>query len=85
MPSEAIESMLEVLERRRVEKLQTPASDRVEFWECSVHGVLNGPEEYLVHAARCDRHAIPVDSRVYSRPPRGRSNRARLSNYPIEP
>jgi len=85
MTSEAIESMLDVLERRRVEKLQTPPSDRVESWECSLHGFMNGPEEYLVHAAICDRPLIPVGRGTsYPKHSRGKDIRARLSHYPIE-
>ena len=86
MTSEAIESIREVLEKRRIEKLETPPSDRVETWECGAHGFLDGPEEYLLHAAICDRPLIPVDRGVsYSKHSRGRINRAGLSHYPIEP
>jgi hypothetical protein len=58
--SEAVKGVLVVIEKGRKEKIPTLPPRWGEGWLCEEHGFLEGPEEYLMYANRCQRRIIPV-------------------------
>jgi len=60
MSSEAAKSVLAVIEKRRKEQIPILPPRLAEVWLCQEHGLLEGPEEYLMHANRCQGRITPV-------------------------